>query len=301
MARLVLGTRGSPLALRQAEMVERALRAAAPGLDIEVRVIKTEGDRRQDVSLEEAGGQGLFVKDIEKALLAGEVDAAVHSLKDMPATTPDGLTIGAVLSRGDPRDVLVSRSGADLVGLPYGARVGTDSRRRAIQALALRPDLRLEGIRGNVDTRIRKTESGEYEAVILAAAGLDRLGLLGRAAQVFSVDEMVPAVGQAVLAVECRADDDRTMDLLASVEDAGTRAAVTAERAFLRRLGAGCRLPVGAFAEVKEGRLRLRAVLGSGAGDVFRDVSAGPVAAAEAVGLQLAERMLAAAGVTEVR
>jgi hydroxymethylbilane synthase len=301
MARLVLGTRGSPLALRQAEMVERALRAAAPGLDIEVRVIKTEGDRRQDVSLEEAGGQGLFVKDIEKALLAGEVDAAVHSLKDMPATTPDGLTIGAVLSRGDPRDVLVSRSGADLVGLPYGARVGTDSRRRAIQALALRPDLRLEGIRGNVDTRIRKTESGEYEAVILAAAGLDRLGLLGRAAQVFSVDEMVPAVGQAVLAVECRADDDRTMDLLASVEDAGTRAAVTAERAFLRRLGAGCRLPVGAFAEVKEGRLRLRAVLGSGAGGVFRDVSAGPVAAAEAVGLQLAERMLAAAGVTEVR
>jgi hydroxymethylbilane synthase len=301
MTRLVLGTRGSQLALRQAEMVEAALRGASPGLDVEVRVIKTEGDRRQDVSLDEAGGQGLFVKDIEKALLAGEIDAAVHSLKDMPATTPEGLAIGAVLQRGDPRDALVSGSGAGLAGLPPGARVGTDSRRRAIQALALRPDLRLEGIRGNVDTRIRKTDSGEYDAVVLAAAGLARLGLLGRAAQVFSVDEMVPAVGQAVLAVECRADDARTLGLLAEVDDADTRAAITAERAFLRRLGAGCRLPVGAFAEVRDGQLRLRAVLGTDAGEIFRDVAEGAAGAAEEVGLRLAERLMAAAGVTEVR
>jgi hydroxymethylbilane synthase len=252
------------------------------------------------VSLEDVGGQGVFVKDIEDALLGGEIDAAVHSLKDMPAATRAGLTIGAVLERGDVRDALVSRGGLKLLDLPRGARVGTDSRRRSVQVLALRPDLRLESIRGNVDTRVRKAESGDYEAVVLAAAGLERLGLLDRAAEVFEVDVMLPAVGQAVLAVECREADGGTLSLLSKIEHAATRAAITAERAYLRRLGAGCRLPVGALGELEGPSLRLRAVLGTEDGRILRDQSRGPASEAEALGARLAEQLMAAAGVSAV-
>ncbi|HEY4686165.1 MAG TPA: hydroxymethylbilane synthase, partial [Dehalococcoidia bacterium] len=233
MRPLVLGTRGSALARRQAELAVEALLRVGPDVEIETRVIRTEGDRRRDVPLEEIGGEGVFVKDIERRLAKGEIDLAVHSLKDMPAQTPEGLEIGAVLRRGDPRDALVSRDGARLTSLPAGARIGTDSRRRAVQLLALRPDVRPASIRGNVDTRLRKVAAGEYDAAVLAVAGLERLGLLRQASQLFSVDELLPAVGQGALAIECRADDDETLALLALVDHKETRLAVTAERAFL--------------------------------------------------------------------
>jgi len=293
MRSLVLATRGSPLALAQTDIVVRALQTAAPATSIEARVIKTEGDRRLDVSLDEAGGQGLFVGDIEQNLREGACDLAVHSLKDMPAVLPPGLTIGAVLERGDPRDVLVSSDGRPLAELAPGARIGTDSRRRSLQLKALRPDVVPLGIRGNVDTRIRKASSPEYDAVCLAAAGLERLGLLSQASQIFSFDEMLPAVGQAVLAVEARSDDRDVVDLLRLIDHTPTRASITAERAFLARLGAGCRLPVGAFATVERGALRLRGLLGDDRGCLWREEETGPVDSAEAIGQHLAGRLVA--------
>ena len=300
MRPLVVGTRASRLALRQTAIVAEALRASRPDLEIETRTIRTEGDRRQSVSLEALGGQGVFVKDIERALAAAEIDLAVHSLKDMPATTPDGLTIGAVLERGDVRDALVSRDGATLADLPAGATIGTDSRRRAVQLLALRPDLRPTSVRGNVDTRVRKVETGELDAVVLAAAGLERLGLLDRASQVFDMDEMLPAVGQGALSVEARADDDELLTLLRDVDHGPTRAAVTAERAYLRRLGAGCRLPVAAFGSLDGGRLRLRGLLADGDGRTHRAELEAAAADAETVGAALAERLMTEAGVEAV-
>jgi hydroxymethylbilane synthase len=297
--KLVIGTRGSALALRQTEIVTERLRAAVPGIEMETRVVRTEGDRRQDVSLEEFGGQGVFVKDIEALLLDGEIDLAVHSLKDMPAQTSKGLIIGAVLERGDVHDVLVSRGNLTLTSLQTGARVGTDSRRRTVQLLAMRPDLRVESIRGNVDTRIRKAESGEFDAVVLAAAGLERLGLADKAAQVFSRDEMLPAVGQAVLAVERRADDPEVREALDLIDHQDTRSAISAERAYLLRLGAGCRLPVAAYGLLESGRLRVRGLLATD-GAIYRDEVSGPPADAEVLGTKLAERLLAEAGLESV-
>jgi hydroxymethylbilane synthase len=291
--KLTIGTRGSALALEQTHLVVDALNGAEPGLDIDVQMIRTEGDRRLEVSLEAFGGQGVFVKDIERDLLSGAIDIAVHSLKDMPAETPDGLTIGAVLPRANVRDALVSASSLRLHDLPAGARVGTDSRRRSLQLLALRPDLQVESIRGNVDTRVYKASSGEIDAVVLAAAGLQRLGLLDKASQIFEVEEMLPAVGQGILAIEVRPDDAELLDLLSRVEDKETRVAADAERAFLRRLGAGCRLPVGAYAQLIDGRLHLRGLLGDDTGAIFRDeLSAAPEDAAEA-GTELADRLKA--------
>jgi hydroxymethylbilane synthase len=253
--------------------------------------VQTEGDRRQDVSLDVAGGEGIFVKDIERRLLSGEIDIAVHSLKDMPSATPAGLTIGAVLPREDVRDVLVARDGLDLRSLPAGASIGSDSRRRAVQILAIRPDVEVTGIRGNVDTRIRKVQQGDYDGVVLAAAGLHRLNLLSEATQVFGVEEVLPAVGQAVLAVECRADDTGTLEVLERLDHEHTRAAITAERAFLRRLGAGCRLPVAAYG-VAEGRmLRLRGLLATDGGRLERVSVTGSVVDAERIGTELAERL----------
>ena len=296
MRPLVLGTRGSALARRQAELAIEALLRVGPDVEIETRVIRTEGDRPRDVPLEAIGGEDVFVKDIERRLAKGEIDLAVHSLKDMPAQTPEGLEIGAVLARGDPRDALVSRDGARLQSLPAGARIGTDSRRRAVQLLALRPDVRPASIRGNVDTRLRKVAAGEYDAAVLAVAGLERLGLLRQASQLFSVDELLPAVGQGALAVECRADDRETLALLALVDHKETRLAVTAERAFLRRLGAGCRLPVGAYAEVESGNLRLRALMADESGSLHRAEASASTAQAERLGSNLARRLMAATG-----
>lgn len=289
---LTIGSRGSALARRQTDIVIEALRETAPDLQVETRIIRTEGDRRLDLSLDALGGQGVFVKDIERRLQAHEIDLAVHSLKDMPAETPPDLAIAAVLPRGDVRDALVARDAMRLDQLAAGARIGTDSRRRAVQLLALRPDVQTAGIRGNVDTRVAKVASGEYDAVVLAAAGLERLGQLDRAAQLFSVDEMLPAVGQAVLALQCRAGDEALLDLLRRIDHPPTRAAITAERAFLRRLGAGCRLPVGAYGQLNGATVRLRALLANDSNQIHRAEATAPLSDADHLGEDVAEHLM---------
>ena len=291
MPTLRLGTRGSALARRQTELVSQALVAAHRGIVIETVEVRTEGDRRQDVPLEEMGGQGVFVKEIEQRLLTGEIDIAVHSLKDMPSELPAGLTLGALLPRGDVRDALVGRGSLDLAGLPTGARIGSDSRRRAVQLTALRSDIEVVSIRGNVDTRLRKVDSGEYDAVALAVAGLERLGLGDRATQVFSEREVLPAAGQGAIAIECRAADAETLGLLAAMDDAATRSATDAERAFLRAMGAGCRLPIAAYATTDEGTLRLEAMIADDAGKMYRGAASGSVESAEHLGSSLAARL----------
>jgi len=288
---LRIGTRGSALARRQVELVIEAIRRQDASLQIETVVLQTEGDRRAEVSLEEIGGQGVFVKDIEARLLQGEIDLAVHSLKDMPAESPAGLTLAAVLPRGDASDALVATGGKSLSELPAGARIGSDSRRRAVQLLALRPDVEVVSIRGNVDTRLRKVEAGNYDAAVLAVAGLERLGLRDRATQVFSVRELLPAVGQGVLALQCRSADAELLDLMGTVDDRDTRVAITAERAFLSALGAGCRLPIGAYATVEGENLRLDALLADESGKPYRGGASGPCSAAERIGTGLAQRL----------
>ncbi len=297
MRPLTIGTRGSALALRQVELVSDAIHANDATVSVTHTVVQTEGDRRADVSLGEIGGQGVFVKDIEARLLQGEFDLAVHSLKDMPAVQPTGLTIAAYLPRADARDALAARDGLDLAGLPAGARIGSDSERRALQIRALRPDVQVVSIRGNVDTRLRKVANGDYDAVVLAVAGLERLGLLDRATQVFSVQELLPAVGQGVLAVQCREDDSELIEYLATIDDATTRVAATAERAFLRTLGAGCRLPVGAYARLDGDGLRVDALLGGPDGKQYRGDAKGPAKAADQLGAGLAYSLRKAAGV----
>ncbi len=295
--KLRIGTRGSALARRQVDLTMDAIRQAAPDTQLEVIVVQTEGDRRLDVSLEAVGGQGVFVKEIEQRLLAGEIDLAVHSLKDMPSEAPAGLCIAALLPRADARDALVARDGFDLAGLPEGARIGSDSRRRGVQLQAIRPDLRMEGIRGNVDTRLRKVDSGEYDGVALAIAGLDRLGLRERATQVFDTQTIIPAPGQGAIAVQCRADDTAALALLALIDDPDTRVATDAERAFLAVLGAGCRLPVGAHATVEGDTLVLRAVIADEAGTLHRGQSMGRRVEAAEIGRELAQRLRTEASV----
>jgi hydroxymethylbilane synthase len=296
---LVVGTRGSRLALRQTEIVVDALRAAHPHIEIAVREVRTEGDRRPEEPLANIGGRGVFVKGLERALLDREIDLAVHSAKDVPADVSPGLTLAAFPRRGDPRDALVTRNGATLAELAAGARVGTGSARRAVQLLAMRPDLQCLDIRGNVDTRIRKVNEGQYDAVVLAVAGLERLGLLDRASEIFEPDVMLPAVGQGALAVEVREDDAEVIEVLRALDDADTRAAVVAERAFLQRLGGGCRLPFGALAQVERGALRMRGFISDAAGlRMLRAEQSGPVEAPAALGRRLAEDLLAQ-GATE--
>ncbi len=297
----VIGTRGSRLALRQVELVRDALLAARPGTSIDVREIKTEGDG-STAPLSAIGGTGVFTKAIEDALIDRRVDIAVHSMKDLPARLAEGLTIGAVPEREDPRDALITLDGRTLDGLPAGARVGTGSARRAVQLRALRGDLAFAEIRGNVETRIRKVEDGEYDATVLAMAGLRRLGLEAKAAQVFPLEAMIPAVGQACIAVEVRADDAEALDLVRAIDHRASRIASEAERAFLARLGAGCRLPVGAWAELDAGSVRLRGMLGvdsaGGAAPltVLRAERSGSHEAAAAIGAALAEELIARAG-----
>lgn len=297
MRSLVVGTRGSRLALAQTALVVDALRAANPDLHVETRVIRTEGDRDVRTSLAELGGRGVFVREIEEALLMGAIDLAVHSLKDLPADTPLGLVIAAVPERGDARDALVSRGGVPFAALPPGARVGTGSGRRAAQALALRPDLRTEDIRGNVDTRLRRVEEGASDAVIVATAGLDRLGLRERATEIFEPAVMTPAVGQGALALEVRGSDDAALAAVGPLDHAPTRACVEAERAFLRRLGAGCRLPVGAYATIEGEGLRIVGMLAKEAvGPIARADLRGGLADGERMGVALAEEIAARAG-----
>jgi len=289
----VAGSRGSLLARRQTELALDALRRAHPDARFQLRTVTTSGDRSQ-ASLAEIGGRGVFVVELERALLDGEIDVAVHSLKDMPSGSTEGLTVAAVSERADVRDVLVSRDGLTLGALPAGAVVGTGSPRRAAQLLAARPDLRVADIRGNVDSRIRKVEDGDYDATVLAAAGLARLGWLDRASEILPAEVMLPAVGQGALALQVRAADAEAAALVAAVGHAPTERATAAERAFEARLGGGCHSAIAALGEIDGSRLRLRGLVADpGGGRLLRDEIEGSIEDAEALGVTLAETLLA--------
>jgi hydroxymethylbilane synthase len=296
-----LGTRGSTLALAQAQSVAAALAGAA---EVEMVPIRTEGDRLAEARLAGVGGKGLFVREIEEALLRGEIDAAVHSLKDLPAEGPAGLVLAAFPRREDARDALVTRSPATVQTLPAGARVGTSSPRRRALLLQARPDLAVEPIRGNVDTRLRKLEGGRWVAIVLALAGLRRLGLAPGHIQPLDPELFVPAVGQGILAVQARADDRRTLATLAAVDDAATRTCALAERAYLSRLGASCNTPVAGHARLEAGTLRLTAMVASEDGrEILRAGGAAAAAEAEHLGREVADTLLArgAAAMTALR
>ena len=287
-----IATRRSPLAKWQANHVSGLLRANEPGLEVRLHELVTRGDKILDVPLADVGGKGLFVKEIEDALLAGEAEIAVHSMKDLPAVLADGLVVGAVQEREDPRDALCSPRWKTLQALPRGAKVGTSSLRRVAQLKALRPDLELQMVRGNVETRLRKASEG-LDAVVLAYAGLRRLGLAEHATYVFPPEEMLPAVAQGALALEARADDPETMRRLAPLDHAETRVRVEAERGLLRRLEGGCQVPIAAHATVAGNRVTLRALVASLDGkNVVRGERSGPNADARAMGTALAEDLL---------
>jgi hydroxymethylbilane synthase len=297
---LVLGTRPSQLARWQTELVAAALRKAWPHLHTEVRTYLTQGDRQLGQPLPEIGGKGLFTAEIEAALRRGEIDLAVHSFKDLPIAQGDGLVVGAVLERADARDVLISRHHLALDALPPAPRIGTSSLRRAAQLLAVRPDARIVSLRGNIDTRLRKATTAEYDAVVLAAAGLSRLGLAGQVTQWLPFEVMLPAPAQGALAVQCRADDQATLALLRPIHHLPTWAAVSAERAFLAGLGGGCSAPVAAYAEPAEPaetgatRLQLRGLVASPDGkQVVRLAAQGPLSTPDELGQQLAQQILA--------
>jgi hydroxymethylbilane synthase len=284
-----IGSRGSVLARWQAEHVQGRLRAL--GHDVEIVIITTTGDRVQDRRLESVGGKGAFLKEIEEALLAREVDLAVHSLKDVPTDLPEGLHLVAMLERADPRDVLLS-AGPRLRELPAGARIGTTSLRRRAQLLALRPDLLVQDLRGNVDTRIRRLREGAFDAILLARAGLVRLGREGEATEVLDPDVLLPAPGQGAIALECRTDDAETARAVASLHHEPTARAVSAERAFLAALHGGCNVPLGAHAVLADGTLRLRGLVAREDGSaVVRGEHSG--SDARAVGRALADDLLA--------
>lgn len=290
-----IATRMSKLALWQAEHVAALLRRAYPAVPVELLPLSTKGDRILDRSLAAIGGKGLFIKELETALEAGQADMAVHSMKDVPADLPDGMQIAAVLSRADPHDALIAPGARTLGELPQRARVGTSSMRRQAQLLAARPDLRIEGLRGNVDTRLRRLDGGELDAIVLACAGLDRLGLETRITARLDRSVCLPAVGQGVIGIECRADDSRTVAALRTLDHAPTRIAVEAERAFSRRLGGSCQSPIAAFAEVDGARLTLDGLVAEPDGSLLlRERIVGGAAAAEELGEELAERVLAA-------
>jgi hydroxymethylbilane synthase len=263
MAVLRIATRKSPLALWQAEHVGEQLRKIHPGLDVELVPMSTQGDRLLDAPLAKVGGKGLFIKELEHALLAGGADIAVHSLKDVPVEIPAGLALPVFLARGDARDGLVCHHHDSLMALPRGARIGTSSLRRQCQLLAIRPDLHVGTVRGGVHTRLAKLDDGDFDALILAVAGLQRLGLAERVAEVLEPDVILPAVGQGVLGIECRDGDTRVETLIAVLNDADTKLRVSAERAMNERLGGGCQVPIAGFAELHGEELRLRALVAS--------------------------------------
>lgn len=255
--KLVFATRPSTLARWQTQWVINALKNIHRDLECEEKVITTQGDKVLDKPLPALGGKGLFTQELESELLSGSVHCAVHSLKDLPVENSNGLTIGCIPVRAEVRDALVSMNGYTLTTLPHGASVGTSSLRRAAQVLSLRPDVHIESLRGNVDTRLRKALDGQYDAIVLAGAGLTRLSLDQHVTEWLSLDVMLPAPGQGALAVQCRADDVTTLELLAALEDESTRKAITAERAFLSGLGGGCSIPVAAYASVDESTISL--------------------------------------------
>ena len=290
-----LGSRQSKLALWQTHHVRDLLQAAWPGLKVEIQIISTTGDQVLDTPLPLIGGKGVFTAELEAALREGHIDAAVHSLKDLPTETPPDLTIGATPQRVRPDDVLISRNDYQLDTLPSGATIGTSSRRRAAQLLHLRADLQMADIRGNVPTRIDKglAEDGPYDAIILAYAGLERLGLLGATSQVLPLGQMLPAPGQGALAIQCR-DDAESLALLAPLNDSSTHTAVTAERSFLSGLGGGCAMPIAAYATEGAGTIHLTGRVSSPDGQTQIDIQAdGLSEEALQIGSRLAKEALA--------
>ncbi len=292
-----IGTRGSPLALAQTRWVEAQLQARHPGLATELVIIKTTGDKLKDVPLAQVGGKGLFIKEIEEALLAGEVDLAIHSLKDMPADLPPGCILGAVPVREDCRDAFISHRYASLGEIPPGGRVGTGSLRRKVQILHRRPDLQVAHLRGNVDTRLRKLETEGLDAIILAAAGLKRLGLGHIPKGYLAETEMLPAIGQGALGLEVRADDQKLLGLLKPLNHFPSQVAVTAERAFLGRLEGGCQVPVAALGRLEGDTLTLDALISDTEGRrVLQDRLQGRPEEAADLGRRLAEILLERGG-----
>ncbi len=290
-----IATRRSPLALWQANHVAERLRSAHPGIAVELLPMVTEGDRILDRALAEVGGKGLFIKELEVAMLEGRADLAVHSMKDVPAELPPGMILATVLERADPRDALVSSRHASLEALPQGARVGTSSLRRQCQLRHLRPDLQVGQLRGNVQTRLAKLDSGDFDAILLATAGLDRLGMASRIRHRVAPEQLLPAVGQGIVGIECRESDHRLRALLAPLEHAEARLCLTAERSMAGALQGSCQSPIAGFAELQGDELKLRGLVGMPDGSrVLADAVTGPAADAPALGLELAKRLLAA-------
>ncbi len=327
--KLRIATRNSPLALWQAEFVAEQLQSQHPDLQTELLPMTSLGDQLLDSPLSKIGGKGLFVKELEKSLLAGESDLAVHSMKDVPAALPEGLTLAAILARHNPADAFVSQDFVSFDDLPLGARVGTSSLRRQMQLLALRPDLEILPLRGNVNSRLKKLAAGDYAAIVLAAAGLERLGLAEAIKKTFSVIEMLPAVAQGALGIECRADDSRVLDWLKPLADAETTLCVSAERAVTAKLGGSCQMPLAAFAQwtslekpsdhtlekdaketkaMKKGQLHLAARLGHPNGQpvltaqlLLPETTLDDAVAAEILGGAVAELLLAGGGAAILR
>ena len=292
-----IGTRGSSLALTQTNYTAERIMREMPQANIEICVIKTSGDIMQDVSLLQIGGKGVFVKEIEDALLAGSIDLAVHSMKDVPTEIPSGLTFAAVLPREDVRDVLVSRGNRKIEQMRKGAKIGTGSLRRASQLLAMLPDLEIVSLRGNLDTRLKKIETENLDGVIVAAAGVKRMGLTGKITQYLPVEIMLPAVGQGALGLEIRDNDSRLKEILARLNHAPAYTEVAAERSFLRHLGGGCRLPIAALGKQEGDKLSLEGLVAAPRGSgIIRDKVQGTAAGVEELGKKLADMILERGG-----
>jgi hydroxymethylbilane synthase len=290
---LRIGSRGSRLALWQAEFIKGLIKSKFPETETEISIIRTTGDKILDSPLSKIGGKGVFVKEIEEALLSDEIDIAVHSMKDLPTFLPKGLTIGAVAERHDPRDGLVSNGGVKFNDLPRGARVGTSSLRRQAQLLHLRPDLKVVPIRGNVDTRLRKLKTEGLDSIVLALAGLERMGFQNEVTESFPVDVLVPAPGQGIIAVECRENDREVNGMLSEINHKDSWISASSERAFLREISGSCQVPVGCHAMVNQGKIRLLALIASPDGkEIVREEIEGTLESPEFLGKELARRIL---------
>ena len=287
--KLVIGTRGSKLALWQAEFVKSLLEESV-GAEVEIKIIHTTGDKILDVPLAKVGGKGLFTKELEVELLNGTVDLCVHSMKDVPTELPAGCILAGMPKRVDPRDVIVAHNGEDLTTLPQGAKVGTSSLRRISQVRALRPDVEIIDVRGNLDTRMRKAETGEVSIVILAAAGIKRLGWSDRISSFIPTEQMVSAVGQGAIGIEIREDDDFMIEVCKKISDAETLTCASAERVVMNRLDGGCQVPIGAYARIEDGRLIIDAMVGSVDGsEIVRARAEGPIEDPIALGEEVTE------------
>ena len=290
---IVIGSRGSQLALWQANWVKSELERLHDNVDIDIRIIATSGDIIQDVPLAKIGGKGLFVKEIEEALLANEIDLAVHSMKDVPMELPTELGISVITKRENPLDALISKNGEKLADLPQGATIGTSSLRRSSQLLKYRDDFKIHPLRGNVDTRLRKVEEGKYDAILLASAGLNRLGWANRITEEISHDILLPAMGQGALGIETRLDDTKIYDFISTLNHEQTHYAVSAERSMVGRLDGGCQVPIGAYARVEKGLITLKGLVASLDGEIiYKLENVGPVDDAINIGQELGSKLL---------